>query len=886
MSALFIIIICTGCTRKPKIDIAVSQCSGGEWRETMNDEMRREILFNDDYEINIDIVNADDNVGKQIADLRLLASRRPDVLLVAPAVADSLVDVITEIQRGGIPVVVFDRDVPGAEYTAFIGADNTEIGRQAARYARANIQGPIYALEITGDMNSTPARQRAAGFRDMADSLADFSILYTLDAGWHAELAQIYADSILRLHPEINLIFGHNDPTAELAAAAADSLGIRQDILVTGVDGAPSFGLKMLENGNIDATILYPTLGHETLRLALQVAQGADVPPRTDIRDLPAIDHNNMSLYQTHHRTMLNETEKVIGVKNTFDRLYQQHSIQRALLLAAVAIVLLLSFLLVSIWRSYKVRKKLHAQLEAATEAKVNFFTNVSHDLRTPLTMIGTAIERVSRHAELDNADASMMRLARKNTRILTRLINQILDFNKYDNEQLTLRLSRTDLHEFTEEMRLLFAPAVTSHGIAFCVENRLPQKCMGAIDIEKTERILFNIMSNAMKFTPANGKITLSVFPENETVVFRISDSGRGMTAEQLNSLFKRYSCSTKANPYGSGIGMSIAKAFVDLHGGEIKAESDGTHGSVITFSLPLRRTAEVSVDNDLIRMDRQSVEEELETIDTDTSSPDQDESLILVIDDNPDIRTLLDNILGDRYRIIKASSGVQGIKAACRFIPDAVICDIMMLDMDGIEVCRRLKDEDVTAHIPVIMLTACADDRKRVESYRSGADAYLNKPFDRETLEALLASILENRRRLQKSRVDELAASAPAIGEVKNDDSAENGDSGFYRRFLEVLDANIGNAALSVDDISARLDIDRTQLYRKIKATTNHSPSELIRMIRLKRARQLLTASDMQVKDVAAATGFASHAYFTKCYRAFFGETPGDSQRRTSKL
>ncbi|MDE6130355.1 MAG: response regulator [Muribaculaceae bacterium] len=283
---------------------------------------------------------------------------------------------------------------------------------------------------------------------------------------------------------------------------------------------------------------------------------------------------------------------------------------------------------------------------------------------------------------------------------------------------------------------------------------------------------------------------------------------------------------------------------------------------------------------------MDRQSVEEELETIDTDTSSPDQDESLILVIDDNPDIRTLLDNILGDRYRIIKASSGVQGIKAACRFIPDAVICDIMMLDMDGIEVCRRLKDEDVTAHIPVIMLTACADDRKRVESYRSGADAYLNKPFDRETLEALLASILENRRRLQKSRVDELAASAPAIGEVKNDDSAENGDSGFYRRFLEVLDANIGNAALSVDDISARLDIDRTQLYRKIKATTNHSPSELIRMIRLKRARQLLTASDMQVKDVAAATGFASHAYFTKCYRAFFGETPGDSQRRTSKL
>lgn len=850
----------------------------------MNEEMRREVLFNDVYDINLEIVDAEDNVQKQIADLRQLAARKPDVLLVAPAVADSLVDVITEIQRSGIPVVVFDRDVPGAEYTAFIGADNIEIGRQAARYARANIEGPIRAIEITGDMKSTPAQQRAEGFRAQADSLQDFTIISSISANWRAELALGITDSLLRAHPEINLIFGHNDPTAELAAAAADSLEMRDKVLVEGVDGAPSFGLRMLEDGLIDATILYPTLGHETLRLALQVANGEKVPARTDIRDLPAIDKSTVALYQTQHRTMLNETEKIVGVKSTFDKLYQQHGVQQALLVAALIILLLLSALLIYIWRSYKERKRLHTKLEAATKAKVTFFTNVSHDLRTPLTMIGTAISRVSEHADLSPSDASLLRLASKNSRILTRLINQILDFNKYENEQLTLRLANTDLYEFTEEMRLLFAPAIAARGIAFNVDNRLPRGLKSAIDVENVERTLFNIMSNAMKFTPSGGNINLTAKAEGDKVCFSVSDSGRGMNADELRGLFERYTHSREANPHGSGIGMSIAKAFVDLHGGEIKAESLPGKGTEVSFSLPLREVAEAASDSDQIRMDLQSVEEELGDIDIQSAEPDRDESVILVVDDNPDIRALLTNILGDKYRVLRASSGSQGIKLATRYIPDAIICDIMMPDLDGLEVCRRIKAEEATAHIPVIMLTACADDRKRVESYNSGADGYLNKPFDEETLQAMLASILENRRRAQKSRVENLAA--PARKKSTDDALSANTDvdNEFYRRFLEVLEPNIANSQLSVDDLSEQLQMDRTQLYRKIKATTNYAPSELVRMIRLKRARHLLTTTDMPVKDVAAATGFASHAYFTKCYRTFFGETPADHQRRAA--
>ena len=886
---LFTLLIISGCAKKPKLDIAVSQCSGGEWRETMNNEMKREVLFNDDFDINLNITDACDNVQKQIEDLRKLAATRPDVLLVAPAVADSLADVISEIHDSGIPVIVFDRDVPGASYTAFIGADNTEIGRQAARYARANINGHIYALEITGDMNSTPAQQRAEGFRTMADSLPDFTIVGSYDAMWRAETSQIITDSVLRLHPEINMIFGHNDPTAELAAAAADSLGMRGHILVTGVDGAPSFGLRMLEGGRIDASILYPTLGHETMNLAIDAALNKDISPRYNIKDLPAIDKSNVVLYLTHYRTLLNETGKIVDIKNTFDKVYQQHNIQSALLWAAIAIVLLLSALLIYIWRSYKERKLLHARLEAATKAKVAFFTNVSHDLRTPLTMIGTAIDRIGEHASLDASDSSLLRLARKNSRILTRLINQILDFNKYENEQLTLRLSNTDIHEFIEEMKQIFSSAITSRGIVFKVDNAIPYGMHSAIDVEKTERILFNILSNAMKFTPPNGSITLSASICESDIRFSINDTGRGMTDDELSGLFERFRHSRESNYNGSGIGMSIAKAFVDLQGGTIQASSKLGTGTQIIFSLPVRSAdTATGTGDDAIRLDRDSAEEELNDIDMQTATePDCNESMILVVDDNPDIRALLTNILGNEYRVLRASSGTQGIKMASRYIPDAIICDIMMPDIDGLEVCRRLKNETATSHIPVIMLTACSNDRKRIESYNSGADAYLNKPFDKDTLTALIASILENRQRAQKSRIGALSASVPP-GKTTDDALAPNTDvdNEFYRRLLEVLEPNIGNSALSIDDLSELMHMDRTQLYRKIKATTNCAPSELVRMIRLKKARHLLPTTEMPVKDIAAATGFASHAYFTKCFRMFFGETPANAQRRTSKI
>lgn len=876
-------ILGAACSRKPKIDIAVSQCSGGEWRETLNEEMRREVLFNDDYDISLDFANAEDDVNRQIADLYRMAELNPDVILVAPAKAAALVDVINEISKKGIPVVVFDRDVPGADYAAYIGADNREVGRQAAKYARSHIDGKIRAIEITGDLNSTPAQERAAGFREMADSLGNFDIVAEFDARWLTGPVRQVVDSLLRMHPDINLIFGHNDHMVDEAGKVIADKGMRDRILLEGVDGTPAFGLKALEDNRLDATILYPTLGHEILRTALAVAKGEKVAKRINITDVPAIDRSNASLYQMHHRTMTNETEKIVGVKTAYDRLYKQRNLQQMLLFAAVFILILLTILLISIWRSYKVRKRLHAELEEATKAKVSFFTNVSHDLRTPLTLISTSLERVMKRARLDDANESLLHLALKNTRILTRLINQILDFNKYDNDKLTMHMSETDIPGFVTEIEQLFVPAAESRHIVFSVINNIPSGLTASIDVEKIERVLFNIISNSLKFTPENGNVVFEAgIKDNQELYFKVSDTGKGMSSEELENLFVRNIHTREANPYGSGIGMSIAKAFVEMHGGRINATSLKGSGTEVVFLIPLRHMEDASKE-DIIRLDAGMVNEELSEIEMSRVKLEEGEPMVLVIDDNSDIRALLTDILGSQYKVIRASSGSQGIKLASRYIPDAIICDIMMPDIEGTEVCRRLKSEPATSHIPIVMLTACAQDNKLVESYKCGADGYLSKPFDVETLLAIVESMLENRRRLQDSRVSRLDVPEHTSNAVESNSDVDNE---FYRKFIDVVERNIGNAKLSIDDVSDEMQLNRTQLYRKIKGMTNYSPSDLVRIIRLKHARRMLTTTDMPVNAVAIKVGFASHAYFTRCYREYFGETPGDAQRRTVKL
>lgn len=348
--------------------------------------------------------------------------------------------------------------------------------------------------------------------------------------------------------------------------------------------------------------------------------------------------------------------------------------------------------------------------------------------------------------------------------------------------------------------------------------------------------------------------------------------------------------------HPDGSGIGLSLAKAFVELHGGSISAQSEPGKGSLFTVLLPVRHVAEtvadvtgrisaVDVTSELTPAENTVLPVPPEVSD-DASS---DLPLLLVIDDNDDMLVLVSDILRDRFRVITARDGAAGVRMAARYVPDIVVCDVMMPVMDGLECCRRIKEEVSTSHIPVLMLTACSMDEQRVQGYESGADGYLSKPFDSAVLRARCVSLVENRRRIREVWSASVAVSSPspdaaaqsrrpAKPMVEGAPSAV--DSDFYNRFIEIFGRRMGDADVSVDAIAAEMGLGRSQFYRKIKALTNFSPVELMRTIRLKQARHRLLTTDMSVSEIAYAVGFSTPAYFTKCYREEFGETPSDTR------
>lgn len=889
----------TGCDRKPTFRVAVSQCSGGEWRDKLNNEMRREALFADDFNIDIDIRCADDNPDTQIDQLRELAAASPDVILVSPAESGAVDDAIREIRHSGTPVVVFDRSTVHGDYDAFVGADNREIGRQAALYARSIMDGPIRAAELTGNMRSTPARERKSGFDATADSVADFKIVSVADAAWQGDSAYALIDSIVGKHPDINLVFAHNDPMAIAAGRRLEELGMRHSVMVIGVDGSPEVGLKGVMDGSLDATVLYPTMGHKIMETALSVARGDSVPKINMSAPIPVIDSFDAAMYLSQHQALVEETAKIIKAKTTFDKLYEHHSVQQFFFIVLAVVTMFLIVILILFLRQYRANKRLterladrneelrelNVRIESASRSKINFFTNVSHDLRTPLTIIAATVDRVLSGGNLTESQTTCIRLADKNARILTRLINQILDFNRYEESSIPLNLSETGLKDMIDEICSGFRTVADERGIAFEARVKAPAGFSLALDQEKMERVLYNLISNSFKFTPAGGSVTLgaAVSDDRSTLICKVEDTGRGMGRDELNRLFERHFTNNADNPFGSGIGMTIVHAFVKLHGGDISADSAPGVGTSITFTLPVSHVAPQATPMAIGATEKYI--EELGDVQSVRTAPDDEAPTLLVIDDNRDILELVAQLMGDRFTVIRASSGTSGIELAERYVPDIIICDIMMPGIDGLETCRRLKENVATSHVPVLMLTACTLDEHRIRGFANGADMYLTKPFDAEMLLRMVDSLINNRRRVIDAFSHTSAAASASRTTVTSgpvaDVTVPEIESRFYTRFLEEFNSSISDAGLSVEQLADRLGMNRVQLYRKLKALTSCSPTDLMRRLRLKKTKELLETTDLTVSEIAYKTGFSSVSYFSRCYREAYGVTPSESRK-----
>ena len=901
---LGILLILSGCTESKIYKIGVSQCSQDDWRMKMNDEINREIMFHEDAIV--EIRSADDSNTKQIEDIEYFVENGFDIIIVSPNEAAALTPIIKKVYEDGIPVVIFDRNINEDTYTARIGVDDEGLGRAAAHYALHMLGKGANAIEIFGLKGSTPAEGRHDGFvKEFEDNGG--LLLASVAGNWNKEDAIPVVDSLLRIYPDVDLIYAHNDRMAIGASEVAHRMGL-DNIRIIGIDAAPNIGIQAVADSVIDATFLYPTEGHRLIQTALAILKNQPYNRETILPVSSAVDLTNADILLLQNETLKEETGKMKLLKAQIDDYWARHSSQTSLFYASIAIIILLfgvGFLLLrAYWQRSKHQKELMAQnklleeerdkqtqlneqLQAATQSKLVFFTNVSHDLRTPLTLISEPVAQLAEANNLTPQQRTLIKIANKNVRILQRLINQILDFRKYENGKLNLRLTEIDFNQAIHDWMDSFYSLARKRDIKLTLETASVNKPMPiAIDAEKIERVFFNLLSNAFKYTPDNGSIKVSYECNDTSLTFNVADTGEGISERDLGNIFDRFYQVDRIHPKGSGIGLSLAKAFVELHGGSISVESTVNKGSVFSVVLPVRHIAETTTLSEKV-IGHMDAEAELDNIEGNLSF-DDNKPVVLVIDDNRDIQKLVGELLCAEYNIITAPNGKEGVRMAAKYVPDLIICDVMMPVMDGLECCRHIKNEVSTSHIPVLMLTACSMDEQRVQGYDSGADGYLSKPFNSSVLKSRCSSLILNRKRIKDLWLSQPGPTTKKeTGNASMTETLPTGDidNEFYNRFLGIFKEGMGNPEFNVDMIASQMGLERSQFYRKIKSLTNYAPVELMRRLRLQRGRELIISTEKTISEISYEIGFSTPAYFTKCYRDAYGETPSQARDKLVK-
>lgn len=920
---LFCLIGMTACRQDaPRFRIGVAQCSDDSWRHKMNDEILREAMFYDG--VSVEIRSAGDDNRQQAEDVRYFIDKGVDLLIISANEAAPMTPIVEEAYQKGIPVILVDRKILSDKYTAYISADNYEIGRAVGNYMASTLKGKGNVVELTGLSGSTPAMERHQGFMAAISNFPDIKLIDKADAAWEREPAEVAMDSILRRHPKIDAVYAHNDRIAPGAYQAARKAGREKEMIFVGIDALPGKGngLELVLDSVLNATFIYPTNGDKVLQLAMNILETKPYPRET-IMNTAVVDRTNAHVMQLQTAHISELDEKIETLNGRIDGYLSRVATQQVVMYGGLVILLLVAGLLVVVYNSLRSKNRLNRelseqkrqleeqrdkleeqrdqleqqrdklaeqrdqliqlshQLEEATHAKLVFFTNISHDFRTPLTLVADPVEHLLADKTLSDDQHRMLLLVQRNVNILLRLVNQILDFRKYENGKMEYTPVPVDILSSFKGWNESFLAAARKKHIHFSFDNMPDTDYHTLADVEKLERIYFNLLSNAFKFTPENGKVTVRLSAltkeDDRWIRFTVSNTGSMISAEHIRNIFDRF-YKIDMHHAGSGIGLALVKAFVELHGGTISVESDEKQGTVFTVDLPVRTCAcetssleespvssvsEASSLNDALPIE----EEELEK-NYDSSKPS-----VLIIDDNVDIRSYVHGLLHTDYTVIEAADGSEGIRKAMKYVPDLIISDVMMPGIDGIECCRRLKSELQTCHIPVILLTACSLDEQKIQGYDGGADSYISKPFSSQLLLARVRNLIDSHRRLKQFFGGGQALAKEDVCDMDKD---------FVEKFKALIDAKMGDSGLNVEDLGKEMGLSRVQLYRKIKSLTNYSPNELLRIARLKRAASLLASSDMTVAEIGYEVGFSSPSYFAKCYKEQFGESPTDLLKR----
>lgn len=917
-----IIVLLTGCAQQPrKYVIGVSQCSEDIWRDKLNDELKMGEYLNDSLIVKLASSN-DDNVlqNKQI---NQFVDEGVDLLIVSPNQLSAISKAVERAYDKGIPVILYDRKTNSDKYTAFIGCDNYTIGKSMGIFIAQQLQGKGRIVEISGLEGSSPALERHRGFMDAIKPYPELQVVASEGGNWKEEGGIQAMKRILKQTQDFDYVFAHNDRLAWGAYVAARQMRVKRNYKYTGVDGMATEGggLELVRDGIFEASYLYPTKGDEVIALAMKILKHQPYE-RDNYLSTSIITQANAALTLMEARDAERQARNLKALHKQVDQYLSDYNSQKVMLIGLCLFLFVCLAAAALIFRGYLIKvklnetlaktngelkrlnvelgekneemKRLNEEVLELTHSRLVFFTNISHELRTPLTLIADPVEMLLEDSGIKGKSRELLKMVQRNALALQQLVSNILDFRKIQNGKMELKLYRFDIVKTLTMWVSDFQLTAERKQIRLHLDvDDLKGSHEMIADQEKISRIVFNLLSNALKYTPAGGEIFVSLKDEGANLRLDVKDTGKGISQDEADKIFERF-FQAKGAASGTGIGLALVKSFVELHHGEARVESEPGKGSDFIVVIPRKQEGDSQVihnDVDIVdnsanasASDGKNVvgESVLQYIDDGDRSRGKVQQLVsentnrptvLVIDDNTDIRQYERTLLQDEYIVLEAADGKEGLAVALKEVPDLVICDVMMPVMDGLEFTEQLKTNTATSHIPVIMLTAKNLEEHRAEGYEHGADSYITKPFHSKVLLARIENLLRQRQ-LLKNLYQGTKEAEKEISEAHLEDR----DKQFLKQLQAIIQKNLSDSEFGVEDMGQQIGLSRVQLYRKVKAMTGSSVVDLLRKARLAKARRLLETRSMSVSEVAYEVGFSAPSYFTKCFKEEYGMLPGD--------
>ena len=714
-------LLLAACSSGSRYHIAVLQCSVGNWRFQLNNElMAAQHLFEEDVEV--EIVNCFDRSDVQVRQIDSLSMGGVDLLVVAPNEYEEVAPALRRAKERGVPVILFDRKADTDDYTAFIGGDNVAVGRLAATCAAqlAAQTANHNVLEITALQSTSPSRDRHKGFEE---GMAQYpGVNYQCIFGnWDDHHTDTIMREALKSDRRPDVVFCHSDFMARGASWAVKDAGLEGQVKIIGVDGlpGPGEGIEGVEQGWLAATCEYPTHGERIVRLALDILEGKPYK-RDNILQGMLITPENVDMVALYSNELQRQNTHLVTIQGRLEQYFGLYNAQHKMIWAAVAVIAMLIAAVLLKWRGAMQIRAAHRRQKALNEEQKLFYTNASHQLKTPLTLIAGPVSQLQQRQTLKGEDQELLEIAGRNISQMENVLSDVLNFGK-DNSVM----------------------AVDDHSVQAAMQQ-------SAAIVEKE-------------------------------------------------------------------------------HLGMLKQEDT----------------------------------EEL--------------SNILIVDDNADMRHYLRTLLASRFYVLEAPDGQSGLRLARESVPDIVISDVMMPVMDGLQFCKNLKEDFITSHIPVILLTARSTEIQQMEGYEHGADAYMTKPFRADLLISRIDNLLRSRQQLQTL----FKEGQPADKQVK----LTTQDKLFLDQLRNAVRERMANPKLKMDDLGDELGISRVQLYRKVKVLTGLSPVDLLKQMRLERAKVLLNSSTKTISEIAYEVGFSTPSYFTSCFKKQYGKLPMELRASSSE-